>query len=193
MKIIKKSNICSYKENDEILANEKIDGLHFTTRSGFTFDSNAIDKHTKTRKPIIYRTENDEMSSIDYTMFCLTNFTRKFPNLIVSLSDTEMTLYIQEILKNEGISIKTATPITETTDGDFVLYSKEALRTLSGKSEKTNISKMLELLRQKKKLILDYEAYKDMEGIETLDEIRRKTNDSDDIIISTWTPKRILK
>lgn len=193
MKIIKKSNICSYKENDEILANEKIDGLHFTTRSGFTFDSNAIDKHTKTRKPIIYRTENDEMSSIDYTMFCLTNFTRKFPNLIVSLSDTEMTLYIQEILKNEGISIKTATPITETTDGDFVLYSKEALRTLSGKSEKTNISKMLELLRQKKKIILDYEAYKDMEGIETLDEIRRKTNDSDDIIISTWTPKRILK
>ena len=193
MKIIKKSNICSYKANDELLANEKIDGLHFTTRSGFTFDSNAIDKHTKTRKPIIYRTENDEMSSIDYTMFCLTNFTRKFPNLIVSLSDTEMTLYIQEILKNEGISIKTATPITETTDGDFVLYSKEALRTLSGKSEKTNISKMLELLRQKKKLILDYEAYKDMEGIETLDEIRRKTNDSDDIIISTWTPKRILK
>lgn len=193
MKIIKKSNICSYKENDEILANEKIDGLHFTTRSGFTFDSNAIDKHTKTRKPIIYRTENDEMSSIDYTMFCLTNFTRKFPNLIVSLSDTEMTLYIQEMLKNEGISIKTATPITETTDGDFVLYSKEALRTLSGKSEKTNISKMLELLRQKKKIILDYEAYKDMEGIETLDEIRRKTNDSDDIIISTWTPKRILK
>lgn len=193
MKIIKKSNICSYKENDEILANEKIDGLHFTTRSGFTFDSKAIDKHTKTRKPIIYRTENDEMSSIDYTMFCLTNFTRKFPNLIVSLSDTEMTLYIQEILRNEGISIKTATPITETTDGDFVLYSKEALRTLSGKSEKTNISKMLELLRQKKKLILDYEAYKDMEGIETLDEIRRKTNDSDDIIISTWTPKRILK
>lgn len=193
MKIIKKSNICSYKANDELLANEKIDGLHFTTRSGFTFDSNAIDKHTKTRKPIIYRTENDEMSSIDYTMFCLTNFTRKFPNLIVSLSDTEMTLYIQEMLKNEGISIKTATPITETTDGDFVLYSKEALRTLSGKSEKTNISKMLELLRQKKKLILDYEAYKDMEGIETLDEIRRKTNDSDDIIISTWTPKRILK
>ena len=193
MKIIKKSNICSYKENDEILANEKIDGLHFTTRSGFTFDSKAIDKHTKTRKPIIYRTENDEMSSIDYTMFCLTNFTRKFPNLIVSLSDTEMTLYIQEMLKNEGIGIKTATPITETTDGDFVLYSKEALRTLSGKSEKTNISKMLELLRQKKKLILDYEAYKDMEGIETLDEIRRKTNDSDDIIISTWTPKRILK
>ena len=193
MKIIKKSNICSYKENDEILANEKIDGLHFTTRSGFTFDSNAIDKHTKTRKPIIYRTENDEMSSIDYTMFCLTNFTRKFPNLIVSLSDTEVTLYIQEMLKNEGISIKTATPITETTDGDFVLYSKEALRTLSGKSEKTNISKMLELLRQKKKIILDYEAYKDMEGIETLDEIRRKTNDSDDIIISTWTPKRILK
>lgn len=193
MKIIKKSNICSYKENDELLANEKIDGLHFTTRSGFTFDSKAIDKHTKTRKPIIYRTENDEMSSIDYTMFCLTNFTRKFPNLIVSLSDTEMTLYIQEMLKNEGISIKTATPITETTDGDFVLYSKEALRTLSGKSEKTNISKMLELLRQKKKIILDYEAYKDMEGIETLDEIRRKTNDSDDIIISTWTPKRILK
>ncbi len=193
MKIIKKSNICSYKANDELLANEKIDGLHFTTRSGFTFDSNAIDKHTKTRKPIIYRTENDEMSSIDYTMFCLTNFTRKFPNLIVSLSDTEMTLYIQEMLKNEGIGIKTATPITETTDGDFVLYSKEALRTLSGKSEKTNISKMLELLRQKKKLILDYEAYKDMEGIETLDEIRRKTNDSDDIIISTWTPKRILK
>lgn len=193
MKIIKKSNICSYKENDEILANEKIDGLHFTTRSGFTFDSNAIDKHTKTRKPIIYRTENDEMSSIDYTMFCLTNFTRKFPNLIVSLSDTEMTLYIQEILKNEGISIKTATPITETTDGDFVLYSKEALRTLSGKSEKTNISKMLELLRQKKKIILDYEAYKDMEGIEILDEIRRETNDSNDIIISTWTPKRILK
>lgn len=193
MKIIKKSNICSYKANDELLANEKIDGLHFTTRSGFTFDSKAIDKHTKTRKPIIYRTENDEMSSIDYTMFCLTNFTRKFPNLIVSLSDTEMTLYIQEMLKNEGISIKTATPITETTDGDFVLYSKEALRTLSGKSEKTNISKMLELLRQKKKLILDYEAYKDMEGIETLDEIRRKTNDSDDIIISTWTPKRILK
>lgn len=193
MKIIKKSNICSYKANDELLANEKIDGLHFTTRSGFTFDSNAIDKHTKTRKPIIYRTENDEMSSIDYTMFCLTNFTRKFPNLIVSLSDTEMTLYIQEMLKNEGIGIKTATPITETTDGDFVLYSKEALRTLSGKSEKTNISKMLELLRQKKKIILDYEAYKDMEGIETLDEIRRKTNDSDDIIISTWTPKRILK
>ena len=193
MKIIKKSNICSYKENDEILANEKIDGLHFTTRNGFTFDSKAIDKHIKTRKPIIYRTENDEMSSIDYTMFCLTNFTRKFPNLIVSLSDTEMTLYIQEMLKNEGISIKTATPITETTDGDFVLYSKEALRTLSGKSEKTNISKMLELLRQKKKIILDYEAYKDMEGIETLDEIRRKTNDSDDIIISTWTPKRILK
>lgn len=193
MKIIKKSNICSYKANDELLANEKIDGLHFTTRSGFTFDSNAIDKHTKTRKPIIYRTENDEMSSIDYTMFCLTNFTRKFPNLIVSLSDTEMTLYIQEMLKKEGIGIKTATPITETTDGDFVLYSKEALRTLSGKSEKTNISKMLELLRQKKKLILDYEAYKDMEGIETLDEIRRKTNDSDDIIISTWTPKRILK
>ncbi|MGM9874538.1 MAG: hypothetical protein ACI32H_01290 [Bacilli bacterium] len=193
MKIIKKSNICSYKANDELLANEKIDGLHFTTRSGFTFDSKAIDKHTKTRKPIIYRTENDEMSSIDYTMFCLTNFTRKFPNLIVSLSDTEMTLYIQEMLKNEGIGIKTATPITETTDGDFVLYSKEALRTLSGKSEKTNISKMLELLRQKKKLILDYEAYKDMEGIETLDEIRRKTNDSDDIIISTWTPKRILK
>lgn len=193
MKIIKKSNICSYKANDELLANEKIDGLHFTTRSGFTFDSNAIDKHTKTRKPIIYRTENDEMSSIDYTMFCLTNFTRKFPNLIVSLSDTEMTLYIQEMLKNEGVGIKTATPITETTDGDFVLYSKEALRTLSGKSEKTNISKMLELLRQKKKLILDYEAYKDMEGIETLDEIRRKTNDSDDIIISTWTPKRILK
>ena len=193
MKIIKKSNICSYKANDELLANEKIDGLHFTTRSGFTFDSNAIDKHTKTRKPIIYRTENDEMSSIDYTMFCLTNFTRKFSNLIVSLSDTEMTLYIQEMLKNEGIGIKTATPITETTDGDFVLYSKEALRTLSGKSEKTNISKMLELLRQKKKLILDYEAYKDMEGIETLDEIRRKTNDSDDIIISTWTPKRILK
>ena len=193
MKIIKKSNICSYKENDEILANEKIDGLHFTTRSGFTFDSKAIDKHTKTRKPIIYRTENDEMSSIDYTMFCLTNFTRKFPNLIVSLSDTEMTLYIQEMLKNEGIGIKTATPITETTDGDFVLYSKEALRTLSGKSEKTNISKMLELLRQKKKIILDYEAYKDMEGIEILDEIRRKTNDSDDIIISTWTPKRILK
>ena len=193
MKIIKKSNICSYKANDELLANEKIDGLHFTTRSGFTFDSIAIDKHTKTIKPIIYRTENDEMSSIDYTMFCLTNFTRKFPNLIVSLSDTEMTLYIQEMLKNEGIGIKTATPITETTDGDFVLYSKEALRTLSGKSEKTNISKMLELLRQKKKLILDYEAYKDMEGIETLDEIRRKTNDSDDIIISTWTPKRILK
>lgn len=193
MKIIKKSNICSYKANDELLANEKIDGLHFTTRSGFTFDSKAIDKHTKTRKPIIYRTENDEMSSIDYTMFCLTNFTRKFPNLIVSLSDTEMTLYIQEMLKNEGVGIKTATPITETTDGDFVLYSKEALRTLSGKSEKTNISKMLELLRQKKKLILDYEAYKDMEGIETLDEIRRKTNDSDDIIISTWTPKRILK
>ena len=193
MKIIKKSNICSYKANDELLANEKIDGLHFTTRSGFTFDSKAIDKHTKTRKPIIYRTENDEMSSIDYTMFCLTNFTRKFPNLIVSLSDTEMTLYIQEMLKNEGIGIKTATPITETTDGDFVLYSKEALRTLSGKSEKTNISKMLELLRQKKKLILDYEAYKDMEGIEILDEIRRETNDSNDIIISTWTPKRILK
>ena len=193
MKIIKKSNICSYKANDELLANERIDGLHFTTRSGFTFDSKAIDKHTKTRKPIIYRTENDEMSSIDYTMFCLTNFTRKFPNPIVSLSDTEMTLYIQEMLKNEGIGIKTATPITETTDGDFVLYSKEALRTLSGKSEKTNISKMLELLRQKKKIILDYEAYKDMEGIEILDEIRRKTNDSDDIIISTWTPKRILK
>lgn len=193
MKIIKKSNICSYKANNELLKNKKIDGLHFTTRSGFTFDSKAIDKHIRTRKLIIYRTENDEMSSIDYTMFCLTNFTRKFPNLIVSLSDTEMTLYIQEILKNEGISIKTATPITETTDGDFVLYSKEALRTLSGKSEKTNISKMLELLRQKKKIILDYEAYKDMEGIETLDEIRRKTNDSDDIIISTWTPKRILK
>ena len=193
MKIIKKSNICSYKANDELLKNKKIDGLHFTTRSGFTFDSKAIDKHIRTRKPIIYRTENDEMSSIDYTMFCLTNFTRKFPNIIVSLSDTEMTLYIQEMLKNEGIGIKTATPITETTDGDFVLYSKEALRTLSGKSEKTNISKMLDLLRQKKKLILDYEAYKDMEGIEILDEIRRETNDSNDIIISTWTPKRILK
>ena len=133
------------------------------------------------------------MSSIDYTMFCLTNFISKFPNLIVSLTDTEMTLYIQEMLRNEGICIKTATPITETTDGDFILYSKESLRTLSGKSEKTNISKMLELLRQKKKLILDYEAYKDMEGFEILDEIRRETNDSNDIIISTWTPKRILK
>ena len=193
MKIIKKSNICSYKANDELLANERIDGLHFTTRSGFTFDSKAIDKHIRTRKPIIYRTENDEMSSIDYTMFCLTNFISKFPNLVVSLTDTEMTLYIQEMLRNEGICIKTATPITETTDGDFILYSKESLRTLSGKSEKTNISKMLELLRQKKKLILDYEAYKDMEGIEILDEIRRETNDSNDIIISTWTPKRILK
>ena len=104
-----------------------------------------------------------------------------------------MTLYIQEMLRNEGVDIKTATPITETTDGDFILYSKESLRTLSGKSEKTNISKMLDLLRQKKKLILDYEAYKDMEGIEILDEIRRETNDSNDIIISTWTPKRILK
>ena len=108
MKIIKKSNICSYKANDELLANERIDGLHFTTRSGFTFDSKAIDKHIRTRKPIIYRTENDEMSSIDYTMFCLTNFTRKFPNIIVSLSDTEMTLYIQEMLRNEGVDIKTA-------------------------------------------------------------------------------------
>lgn len=193
MKIIKKSNICSYNANDKILANKNIDGLHFTTRNGFTFDRKAIDKHIRTRKPIVYRTENDEMASIDYTIYCLSDFANKFPNLIVSLNDSEMTLYIQEILKSEGIRIKTATPITETTEGDFVLYSKECLKTLSGQSEKTNVSKMLELLRQKKKIILDYEAYTDMEGLETLDEIRRKTNDSDDILISTWTPKRILK
>lgn len=193
MKIIKKSNICSCKANAELLANKRIDGLHFTTRNGFTFDSKAVDKHIRTRKTIIYRTENDEMASIDYIMYCLTNFAKKFPNLIVSLSDTEMTLYIQEMLRNECISIKTTTPITETTDGDYVLYSKEALRTPSGQSEKTNVSKMLELLRQKKKLILDYEAFADMEGFETLDELSRKTNSSDDILISTWTPKRILK
>ena len=48
-------------------------------------------------------------------------------------------------------------------------------------------------IEELKKLILDYEAYKDMEGFEILDEIRRETNDSNDIIISTWTPKRILK
>ncbi len=193
MKIIKKANICSYKANNELLANKRIDGLHFMTRNGFTFDSKELDKHVRTRKPIIYRTENDEMASIDYTMFCLTNFSKRFPNLIVSLSDTEMTLYIQEMLKGEGVNIKTATPIIETTDGDYVLYSKEALKTPSGQSEKTNVSKMLELLRQKKKLILDYEAYTDMEGLEALDELRRETNDSDDILISTWTPKRILK
>lgn len=193
MRIIKKSNICSCKANAELLASKRIDGLHFTTRNGFTFDSKAVDKHIRTRKPIIYRTENDEMASIDYTMFCLTNFAKKFPNLIVSLTDTEMTLYIQEMLRNEGVSIKTATPITETTDGDYVLYSKEALKTPSGQSEKTNVSKMLELLRQKKKIILDYETFADMEGFETLDELSRETNNSDDILISTWTPKRTLK
>lgn len=193
MKIIKKSNICSYNANDKILANNDIDGLHFTTRNGFTFDRMAIDKHIRTRKPIVYRTENDEMASIDYTIYCLSDFVKKFPNLIVSLNDPEMTLYIQEMLKGEGIKIKTATPITETTDGDFILYSKDSLSTLSGQSEKTNVSKMLELLRQKKKIILDYEAYKDIEGLEIIDELRRKTNNSDDILLSTWAPKRILK
>ena len=44
MKIIKKSNICSCKANAELLANKRIDGLHFTTRNGFTFDSKDIKK-----------------------------------------------------------------------------------------------------------------------------------------------------
>ena len=52
---------------------------------------------------------------------------------------------------------------------------------------------MLELLREKKRIILDYEAYKDTIGMEVLDELGRRTQSSDNILISTWTPKRILK
>ena len=49
MKIIKKANICSYKANNELLANKRIDGLHFMTRNGFTFDSKELDKNTSSQ------------------------------------------------------------------------------------------------------------------------------------------------
>ena len=63
MKIIKKSNICSYKANEKALNNKNIDGLHFITKSGFSLDRESIEKHIYTRKPIIYQTSNDETSS----------------------------------------------------------------------------------------------------------------------------------
>ena len=189
MKIIKKTNICSFRANDKALSDKSIDGLHFVTSNGFTFDGESIDKHVYTRKPIIYETSNDETSSYDYTIYNLQSFLRKFPNMIVSLSDYDMALNIKEMLGLEGMKLQVSTPVSKSTDGDYIEYSHTSLN----EKDRTNVSKMLELLREKKRIILDYEAYKDTIGMEVLDELGRRTQSSDNILISTWTPKRILK
>lgn len=189
MKVIKKSNICSFRANDKALNDKRIDGLHFITKSGFTFDKESIDKHIFTRKPIIYETQNDETSSYDYTIYNLTAFLKRFPNMIVSLSDYEMALNIKEMLLREGIKIKVSTPVSASTEGDYVEYGKGIL----DDKDKTNVSKMLELLRLKKKLIIDLDSYKDSLDMEVIDELGRVTNSKDEILLTTWTPKRILK
>lgn len=189
MKIIKKSNICSYKANEKALNNKNIDGLHFITKSGFSLDRESIEKHIYTRKPIIYQTSNDETSSYDYTIYNLIEFKRKFPNMIVSLADYGMALNIKEMLELEGINLEVITPVSKSTDGDFIEYIQSSLN----EKDRTNVSKMLELLREKKRIILDYETYKDPIGLEVLDELERKSQNTNNVLLSTWTPKRILK
>ncbi len=189
MKIIKKTNICSFRANDKSLSDKNINGLHFITKSGFTFDKESVDKHVHTIKPVIYETTNDITASYDYTIYNLMHFLKKFPNMIVSLSDYDMALNIREMLRLEGINLKVSTPVSLSTDGDYIEYSNSSII----EEDRTNTSKMLELLREKKKIILDYETYKDAVGLEVLDEIERKSKDTNNILISTWTPKRILK
>lgn len=189
MKVIKKSNICSFRANDKALNNKRIDGLHFITKSGFAFDKESIDKHVFTRKPIIYETQNDETSSYDYAIYNLTAFLKRFPNMIISLSDYEMALNIREMLLRDGIKIKVSTPVSVSTEGDYVEYGKGIL----DDKDKTNVSKMLELLRLKKKLIIDLDSYKDSLDMEVIDELGRVTHSNDEILLTTWTPKRILK
>ena len=109
--------------------------------------------------------------------------------MIVSLSDYDMALNIKEMLGLEGMKLQVSTPVSKSTDGDYIEYSHTSLN----EKDRTNVSKMLELLREKKRIILDYEAYKDTIGMEVLDELGRRTQSSDNILISTWTPKRILK
>lgn len=193
MKIIRKTNICSFRANNKSIGDSSIDGLHFITKSGFTFDRESVNKHIYTKKPIIYETSNDETSSYDYTIYNLMLFKKRFPNMIVSLEDYKMALNIREMLGLEGQELKVSTPVTGSLEGDYIEYSHNSLASRKGEIERTNVSKMLELLREKKKLILDYEAFKDTVGVEVLDELERKTQGSDDIFISTWTPKRILK
>lgn len=189
MKVIKKTNICSFRSNDKTLSNKSIDGLHFITSNGFSFDKESVDKHIYTKKPIIYETTNDETSTYDYTIYNLTQFSKKFPNMIVSLSDYDMALNIKEMLKLEGIDMKVATPVSLSTDGDYIEYGHRFLT----EKDRTNVSKMLELLREKKKIILDYEAYKDTIGMEVIDELGRRVQSGDNVLVSTWTPKRLLK
>ena len=180
MKIIKKSNICSYKANEKALNNKNIDGLHFITKSGFSLDRESIEKHIYTRKPIIYQTSNDETSSYDYTIYNLIEFKRKFPNMIVSLADYGMALNIKEMLELEGINLEVITPVSKSTDGDFIEYTQSSLN----EKDRTNVSKMLELLREKKRIILDYETYKDPIGLEVLDELERKSQNTNNVLLS---------
>ena len=109
--------------------------------------------------------------------------------MIVSLADYGMALNIKEMLELEGINLEVITPVSKSTDGDFIEYTQSSLN----EKDRTNVSKMLELLREKKRIILDYETYKDPIGLEVLDELERKSQNTNNVLLSTWTPKRILK
>lgn len=191
MKIIKKSNICSYRENDKTLVKEGIDGLHFITRNGFEFDADFLNRQDSTMKQIIYETENDENCSMDYIAFNIESFLRKYPNLILSLDNPEIAICIQEMLRENGKRLEIATHASNPIVGDYILYTGADINNFP--SEKTDICKMIELLKNQKKIILDFESFKDETGQKVIEKLRNETNDSDNILLSTWVPKRVLK
>ena len=185
MRTLKKCDVRSHKANSKLLQKTASDGLHFVTCDGIKKLYDELSLYVRTNKMLVYEPQFDSTYSAENIAMITALLTERFPNLVLSLKDSELSLYVKEILKGENKAILVGTNINESTDGDYLIQPKSD-------NSLPNKNRIIELLKEKRKVILSLETNMSIEELAIASEIMDETNYSDDLTISSWSPELIL-
>lgn len=178
MQVIKRVDVLSHKANQKVLSNENLSGIHVASYTGLPKIKETLEKYNPTQKVVYYEAKQDTLCGADYLSTLTEDILKRFPNFVLDLDDPELSLFVKEILRYQGITLMVATDIDKSMDGDFLHIKRNISR-----------SELLSLLKRQRKLIIDEKEYRDSLGRSIINDFVQTSNDS---IISTWVPKLIL-
>lgn len=178
MNLLKKTNL-EFGITDSLIEESPL-GIHIETKQGILMNEKKLEDLKPTKKVIIYQSIFDTSLSAEHLSEITERILTKFPNFILSHRDPELTLYIKEILKSKGTNLQIATKLNESLEGDYLIYTNSKI----SNSRKRQI---IELLNEKRKVILSWKAF--TEGsTEVVKEIIRKS-DTKQLILSGNIPR----
>lgn len=105
---------------------------------------------------------------------------------MLALKDPELVISVKDFLAEFGRDLKIGTDLTISTEGDYLLYR-------GYDKNKSDKNKIIELLREKRNVIMNLEDGYPSYYTGMLSEIAKETGDCDNLIISSWCPKLAIR